>query len=408
MTPGRNNPSGSDEHAVLAHRMFDGQRWHVDAAVLVRDGRIVGVAPRGEVPSAWPKACLPDGVFLAPGYIDLQVNGGGGILLNDQPTADGMRAIAQAHRRYGTTACLPTLITDTREQMQAAIAAARAVAGREGVLGVHLEGPFISPKRPGVHRPDLIRRPDAALHPPPAGEGEDDLDLLCELGGIGGSLLTLAPECVPAGFVRTLSSCGVRVSIGHSEASVAIVMQALADGATGVTHLFNAMPPMSARDPGIIGATLAERALTAGLIVDGVHVDPVSVRAAFAAKGCDRIALVTDAMPTVGTSLAGFELMGRNIRLTDGRLTTEAGTLAGAHLDMATAVRNAVELAQLPLADALRAASLTPARFLGLEHERGALVPGARADLVALSGDLRVVATWLGGENDRPGMGSIQ
>jgi len=230
--------------------------------------------------------------------------------------------------------------------------------------------------------------------------GAGDLDELCELAGAGTSLVTLAPECVPAGFVRRLASSGVRISIGHSEAPAALVMQAVADGATGVTHLFNAMPPLSARAPGIIGAALAEHRLTAGLIVDGIHVDPVSVRAAFAAKGYSRIALVTDAMPTVGTSLDRFELMGRTIRLADGRLTTEAGTLAGAHLDMATAVRNAVNLAQLSLEDALRAASLTPAQFLGLENERGALVPGARADLAALTDDLRVVATWLDGECD--------
>jgi len=436
MTPVRNNPASSG-HALLAQRVFDGHRWHADAAVLIRNGRIVGVSSWGEVPPAWSRTQLPDGTFLAPGFIDLQVNGGGGVLLNDAPSADGMRAIARAHRRYGTTACLPTLITDTREQMQAAIAATRAAAGHDGVLGLHLEGPFISPQRPGVHRPDLIRRPDAARHPPLQGEGRSasrsegerggvaaspqvpltpprlasladppppgeggDLDLLCQLAAIGASLVTLAPECVPAGFIRTLTSAGVRVSIGHSEATAAVVMQAIADGATGVTHLFNAMPPLSARDPGIVGTALAERALTAGLIVDGIHVDPVSVRAAFAAKGFDRIALVTDAMPTVGSSLARFELMGRTIRLADGRLTTESGTLAGAHLDMATAVRNAVMLARLPLEDALRAASLTPARFLGLEHERGALIPGARADLVALSDDARVLATWIGGETD--------
>jgi len=371
----------------MARRVFDGHRWHAEAAVLIRDERIVGLASWSEVPAGWPHTRLPGGTFLAPGFIDLQVNGGGGVLLNDQPTTDGMRAIARAHRRYGTAACLPTLITDTREQMRAAIAAARAVAGRDGILGLHLEGPFISPKRPGVHRPDRIRPPDAG-----------DMEDLRELAGAGRSLVTLAPECVPPGFVRRLASSGVRVSIGHSEATAADVMQAVADGVTGVTHLFNAMPPLSARDPGIIGAALAERGLTAGLIVDGIHVDPVSVRAAFAAKGFDRIALVTDAMPTVGTSLERFELMGRTITRTDGRLSTDSGTLAGAHLDMATALRNAVELAQLPLEDALRAASLTPARFLGLEQERGALVAGARADLVALTDDMRVVATWVGGE----------
>jgi N-acetylglucosamine-6-phosphate deacetylase len=213
-------------------------------------------------------------------------------------------------------------------------------------------------------------------------------------------MMTLAPECVPTGFVRALATMGVRVSIGHSEATAAEVMQVVADGATGVTHLFNAMPPLAAREPGIVGAALAEPRLTAGLIVDGLHVDPVTVKAAFAAKGCDRIALVTDAMPTVGTSLDRFELMGRTVRLAGGRLTTEAGTLAGAHLDMASAVRNAVRLAGIPLEDALRSASLTPARFLGLERERGVLVPGARADLVALTEDLAVLATWLDGTSE--------
>jgi N-acetylglucosamine-6-phosphate deacetylase len=372
--------------AVFADRIFDGERWHDQAALLVRGGRILGVAAGGEVPSGWPQTRLSAGAFLTAGFIDLQVNGGGGVLLNDQPTVEGMRAIARAHRRYGTTACLPTLITDTPEQMRSAIAAARSAAGQDGILGLHLEGPFLSPKRPGVHRPDRIRAPAAG-----------DLEELCQLADIGRSLVTLAPECLPAGFVRTLASSGVRVSIGHSEASAAIVLQAIADGATGVTHLFNAMPPMSAREPGIIGAALAEKGLTAGLIIDAIHVDPMSVRAAFAAKGPDRIALVTDAMPTVGATLDRFELCGRTIRLANGKLTTEEGTLAGAHLDMASAVRNAVRLAQIPLDDVLRAASLTPARFLGLDGERGRLLPGARADFISLDQDLNVTATWIDG-----------
>ncbi len=389
MSPVQNDHFSAKEHAILAERVFDGHRWHAGAAVLIRGGRIAGVGPSNEVPRDWPQTRLPKAAFLAPGFIDLQVNGGGGVLLNDQPTADGMRAIARAHRRFGTTACLPTLITDSRERVKAAIAAARSVSGRDGVIGLHLEGPFISPRRPGVHRADRIAQPVAG-----------DLEQLCELAGAGQSMVTLAPECVPAGFVRTVAASGVRISIGHSEASAASVMQAVADGATGITHLFNAMPPLSAREPGIVGAALAENRLTASLIVDGIHVDPIAVRAAFAAKGCERIALVTDAMPTVGASQDRFELVGRTIKLTNGRLTTEDGTLAGAHLDMATAVRNVVKLAQLPLEDALRAASLTPARFLGLDKERGTLAAGAHADLVALSEDLNVVATWVDGYAD--------
>ena len=383
----------AERRAIVTGRVFDGRGWHRDAAVMVQDGRIVGLASPGEIPSDWPQSRVPAGVFVTAGFIDLQVNGGGGVLLNDHPTADGMRAIARAHRRYGTTACLPTLITDTREQTRSAIAAARSVAGREGVLGLHLEGPFISPQRPGVHRPDRIAEP-----------GAGDLEQLCELTGAGRSLVTLAPECVPAGFVMTLAAAGVRISIGHSEASAAVVTQAVAEGATGVTHLFNAMPPFSARDPGIVGTTLSEPRLTAGLIVDGMHVDPVSVRAAFAAKGADRVALVTDAMPTVGTSLDRFDLVGRTIKLVDGRLTTKEGTLAGAHLDMASAVRNTVRLAKVPLEDALRAASLTPAQFLGVDNERGAIVPGAHADLVALTDTLAVAATWIDGEIESYGV----
>ena len=389
MSPTRSKPSIAEGHAILADRVFDGRDWRAKVAVLIREGLILGIGSSAEVPADWPQTRLPAGTFLAPGFIDLQVNGGGGVLLNDQPTADGMRAIARAHRRYGTTACLPTLISDTRAQVQSAIAAARSTAGRDGVLGLHLEGPFISPRRPGVHRLDRIVEPTAG-----------DLEELCELAGAGRSLVTVAPECVPDGFIRKLAGSGVGVSIGHSEASAAVVTQAIADGATGVTHLFNAMPPFSARDPGIIGTALADDRLTAGLIVDGIHVDAISVRAAFAAKGSDRIALVTDAMPTVGSSLDRFALAGKTIKLVDGKLSTQDGTLAGAHLDMASAVRNSVRLAHISLEDALRAASLTPARFLGLDNERGVLIPGVRADLVALTQELTVVATWLDGDAD--------
>src|SRR4029078_7728125 len=356
--------------AIVADRVFDGRGWHRDIAVMVQNGGIGGLASPGEIPPDWTQSRVPAGVFVTAGFIALQGDAGGGVLLNDRPTPDGMHAIARAHRRYGTTACLPTWITDTREQMRSVIAAARPAAGCNGVLGLHLEGPFISPQRPGVHRPDRIVQPRAG-----------DLEQLSELARAARSLGALAPECVPAGFAMTLASAGVRISIGHSEASAAIVVQAIAEGATGVTHLFNAMPPFSACSPGIVGTALSEPRLTAGLIVDGIHVDPVSVRTAFAAKGAERIALVTDAMPTVGTSLDRFDLVVCTIKLVDGRLTTKEGTLAGAHLDMASAVRNTVRLAKVPLEDALRAASLTPARFLCVSFERGAFVPGARPHL---------------------------
>jgi N-acetylglucosamine-6-phosphate deacetylase len=389
MLPDDDGTSPHAFHAVLAPRVFDGRRWHSGAAVLIDDGRIRGIAPWGEVPDGWPQRRLPEGAVLAPGFIDLQVNGGGGVLLNDDPSVEAMGAIARAHRRYGVTGCLPTLITDSRQQTQAAIAAARSAAGRGGVLGLHLEGPFISPARPGIHRPDYIAVPQLS-----------DLDWLAGLAGAGRSMVTLAPERLPDGFVKRLAA-GVRVSAGHSEASADVMMRAVADGLTGVTHLFNAMPAFAGRAPGIVGVALAEPRLMAGVILDGIHVDLVSVRAAFAAKGAGAMMLVSDAMPSVGTDLDAFQLMGRTISLRDGRLTGANGTLAGAHLDMASAVRNAVNLAKLPIDDALRAASLTPATFLGLEHERGALTGGARADMVALTEGLEVIGTWVGGEEER-------
>src|SRR4051812_1939642 len=387
MAPLSAGPTQGRRSAISADRIFDGYRWHDNAAVLIRQGLIEGIAARGQIDPETSMEKMPPGTLLAPGFIDLQVNGGGGILLNDDPTPDAMRAIARAHRRYGTTSCLPTLISDTRTKAMAAIAGAKSIDDGDGILGLHLEGPFISPSRPGIHRSDRILAATS-----------DDLDWLGELSAVGSSMVTLAPECVPAGFVKTLASSGIRVSAGHSEATAETLISAVDDGLSGVTHLFNAMPPMSAREPGIVGAALADARLTAGIIVDGIHVDPLVVRAAFAAKGRSNIALVSDAMPTVGAAQDHFELMGRQIQLRDGRLLSENGTLAGAHLDLASAVKNAVTLAGISLDDALRAASFVPARFLGIEHRRGTLSAGARADIVALTGNLDVLTTWIAGK----------
>lgn len=376
----------NEKQAIFAERIFDGRRWHEEAAVVIEGGRIEAVTGNAHVPKGARSRRLPAGAFLAPGFIDLQVNGGGGILLNDDPSPDAMQAIARAHRRLGTTAILPTFITDSRDKMVRAITSASATAGHDGVIGLHLEGPFINPSRAGVHAREHIAQAEWS-----------DLEWLRPLGGAGRSLMTLAPECVPEGFILGLASAGIRVAAGHSQASADIMMRAMKEGLTGVTHLFNAMPPLQGRAPGVIGVTFADSRLVAGLIVDGLHVDPLSVRAAFAAKGAGGIALVTDAMPTVGAAIDTFLLTGKTITLRDGRLLTEEGTLAGAHLDMATAVRNAVTLCGLPLEDALRAATLTPARFLGLERERGALIAGALADFVAVDAGVRVVACWAGG-----------
>ena len=375
------------QFAISADRIFDGYRWHNHALILIAGGIVQSITPRDESARCLPTEVMPPGTMLAPGFIDLQVNGGGGILLNDQPTPDAMRAIAQAHRRFGTTSCLPTLISDTRAKAIVAIAAAKSLAGIDGILGLHLEGPFISPRRPGIHRSDYI-----------ATATMEDLDWLGELSSVGSSMVTLAPECVPARFVRTLATSGIRCSVGHSEATADTLTAAVDEGLSGVTHLFNAMPAMSAREPGIVGVALTDERLTASIIVDGIHVDPVVVRAAFSAKNRNNLALVSDAMPTVGSDRDQFELMGRQIYLRSGRLVSENGTLAGAHLSLASAVKNAVTFGGILLDEALRAASLVPARFLGIESHRGTLNAGAQGDIVALTPNLDVLTTWVAGK----------
>jgi N-acetylglucosamine-6-phosphate deacetylase len=386
--PTHHFPRSDAPFALIADRIFDGHRWHQHSAVMIDRGVVRGITSVRGVPDDWGRRTMQPGTMLAPGFIDLQVNGGDGVLLNDEPTPDGMRAIAEAHRRFGTTACLPTLITDTRAKAMAAIAAAKNAAGRNGILGLHLEGPFINPARAGIHPPERI-----------ASASLSDLDWLSEMESCGNSLVTLAPECVPAGFISALARADVRISAGHSEASSAILHRAVEDGLSGVTHLHNAMPSMQAREPGIVGLALSDSHIFASLIVDGIHVDPIVVRATFAAMGCNRIALITDAMPTVGTTADEFQLSGRTIKLRNGRLTSDGGTLAGAHLDMASAVRVAVQSAAVPIDDALRSASLTPARFLGIADQRGTLSAGARADIVALGPAFEVLDTWVGGDS---------
>ncbi|HEX2554567.1 MAG TPA: N-acetylglucosamine-6-phosphate deacetylase [Microvirga sp.] len=371
-------------HALTGARIFDGSRF-LDGHAAILDGDRIGALVReGDLPAGLSRERIEG--LLAPGFVDVQVNGGGGVLFNDVRTPEGIRAIAAAHRRFGTTGCLPTFITDSRARMAEAVAAMReALRARiPGVLGIHCEGPFINPARKGVHDPAHMRPIE-----------EEDLRILTSLGG-GRTLVTLAPEQVPMSAIRRLARAGVLVCAGHSTAGAATVEEAFRNGLTGFTHLFNAMPPMAGREPGPVGAALADPDSFCGLINDGHHVDDVSLRVAIRAKGADRIMLVSDAMPSVGTDLTAFELMGRTVTRADGRLTTAEGTLAGCDLDMASAVRNTAALG-VPLGDALRMASLTPAAFLRLDGELGRIAPGYRASLVLLDERLEVTRTWIDG-----------
>jgi N-acetylglucosamine-6-phosphate deacetylase len=372
-------------HAVAAPCVFDGVAVHEDTAVVIDGAQIAAVMPRAELPAIIPLREFGEDTWLAPGFIDIQVNGGGDVLFNDEPTPDGARAILAAHRKFGTTALLPTLVSDTAEKMTAALAAVEALAGVEpGVLGIHLEGPFLSPEKAGVHDRSALRIPTA-----------DDLATLAAPRR-GVTLLTLAPEQAPERFILELVAAGVRVAVGHSMATYAQTRAAMADGLAGFTHLFNAMRPLEAREPGPIAAALESAEAWYGLIVDGIHVAPAMLQLAL--RGAGKPILVTDAMPPVGGTRASFALNGETVTVRDGRCARADGRLAGACLDMASAVRNCVRLLGVPLTTALRFASTHPAEFLGLGDRLGKLAPGYRADMVALDGAaIEVLDTWVAG-----------
>lgn len=355
-------------------------------AVLVERGLIVGIVDAHAVPGDADRRDL-DGGLLVPGYIDTQVNGGGGVLFNDSPTTEAIAAIGAAHRPFGTTGFLPTLISDDLAVVDQAMRATEAAIARgmPGVLGIHIEGPFLNPKRKGIHDEGKFRVIDEAA-----------LSLLTSLKA-GKTLVTLAPERTTPEMIRRLADAGVIVAAGHTNAHYRTMRQALDHGLTGFTHLFNAMSPLTSREPGVVGAALESLTAWCGLIVDGRHVDPVTLKLALRTRPLDRFMLVTDAMPTVGMSDKQFDLQGRHIRVVDGVCVDDKGTLAGSDLDMAAAVRNVVAMLDLSLADAATMASAAPAAFLGLEKIRGRIAVGQAADLCLLDDQLNVVATWIGG-----------
>ncbi|MBN9511664.1 MAG: N-acetylglucosamine-6-phosphate deacetylase [Alphaproteobacteria bacterium] len=370
--------------ALDAPILFDG-RARLGRRFIVVDGARVTAVLTTPPPSIDVEPLPPDTV-LAPGFVDLQVNGGGGVLFNDVPDPSGLATIARAHAQRGTTTVLPTLVSAPAAVRDRALGAVREARAQElpGIGGVHVEGPFLAPARRGIH-------PASALTAP----SEADLAGLCAPLPAP-RLITVAPDVVAPAAIAALNEAGWRVFLGHSDATCEQARAALDAGAVGFTHLFNAMSPLSARGPGLVGAAFDDRAAFAAIIVDGHHVHPVAIRLAWRVLGPSRLFLVSDAMPSVGGDGGGFLLGGRPIHLSDDRLTDEHGTLAGAHLWMALAVRNAVRLVGISPDDALRMATLTPAEAMGL-HDRGRIAPGARADFVLLDRDLGVHAVWQGG-----------
>lgn len=375
--------------ALTGARIFDGDLWHEDSVLLVADGKVAAIAPLRDVP-ADARVVPMDGLSLVPGFIDLQVNGGGGVLLNERPDLEGIRTICAAHARFGTTALLPTLITDTVEVTTETIAAGLAAqqAKVPGFLGLHLEGPHLSVARKGAHDPNLIRPMEEA----------DLARTIAARKGLDALLMTLAPENATNEQIAALHAAGVTVSLGHSDCGYRTAAAAVEAGASMMTHLFNAMSPLGHREPGMVGAALDLGHLNAGLIADGFHVDPASIGVALRAKrGPGRIFLVTDAMSTIGTDMTSFFLNGREIFREDGRLTLADGTLAGADIDMASCIRFMRDHAGLDLEEALRMASLYPAEAIGMTGRKGRLTHGHDADFAVIDGNINVLSTWIAG-----------
>lgn len=375
--------------AITGARIFDGDLWHEHSALLIADGRIAAIAAYRDVP-AEARIVPMDGLSLVPGFVDLQVNGGGGVLLNERPDVEGIRTICAAHARFGTTALLPTLITDSVAVTTAAIDAGLAAraAAIPGFLGLHLEGPHLSIARKGAHDPAFIRPM----------EQEDLARTIAARAGLDTLLMTLAPENATNEQIAALHAAGVTVSLGHSDCGYATAAAAVAAGAQMTTHLFNAMSQLGNREPGMVGAALDLGHINAGLIADGYHVHPVSIGAALRAKrGPGRIFLVTDAMSPLGTDMTSFFLNGREIFREGGRLTLADGTLAGADIDMASCIRFMHDAVGIDLEEALRMASLYPAEAIGMTGRKGRLTHGHDADFAVIDDGVNVVSTWIGG-----------
>lgn len=369
-------------------RIFTDNGFESGRTVLVRDERIEGVVGASQVFGA-DRIIDLEGHTLVPGYIDTQVNGGGGVLFNEDPSVASIAAIGKAHRRFGTTGFLPTLISDDLQVVQQAIGAVRdAIAQRvPGVLGIHIEGPFLSHEKRGVHDASKLRTIDA-----------EALQLLTTAHG-GVTMVTLAPEETTPESIRALSDAGVIVSAGHTNATYDELQPAFASGLRGFTHLFNAMTGLGSREPGAVGAALDNEDCWCGLIVDGHHVHAATMKIALRAKRHDRFLLVSDAMPSVGADATTFQIQGRCITVNGDKIVDDEGRLAGAHLEMASAVRNAVAMLGLAPASALRMASAHPAAFLKLDGKSGRIAAGLRADFALLDADLQVVNTWIGGQD---------
>ncbi len=372
--------------ALISKRIFTGEKILFSHAILVNGNIIDDICPVDDIPCDYTIENLGKGILTA-GFIDLQVNGGGGVLFNDEPTVYGIEKISKAHRKFGSTSILPTLISDDFKIMQQACNTVEtAIANNiDGILGIHLEGPYINIARKGVHNGDIIRK------------FEDKIFSLMVIDKLGPSILTIAPEMLDAGILTKLAATGFKICAGHTAAGYDDIKTALSEGLSGFTHLFNAMTPMNSREPGVVGAALEDQDSYCGIIIDGHHIHKAVMKIAIAAKTTGRMILVSDAMPSIGAKDKAFKVNGENIIVENGRCITKDGVLAGSDLDMITAVKNTVMMVGLDMEEALRMASLYPATYMGVDDRLGSIAKGLQADIIHIRDDFTISTTWING-----------
>ena len=374
------------KQALLGSQIFCGERFYDDHALLVDGKSIVDIVDKNNIPENFNKMELDQGI-LSPGFIDLQVNGGGGVLFNNSPNKESLNTIIKAHQFFGTTSVMPTVISDSLEVLEQCITTVtEEIKNNSSLLGIHIEGPFFNTKYRGVHQKQYISTINS-----------DYLNLFESLKGFP-VMLTLAPECISSQQLKHLTSLGIKTLAGHSDATYDELDDAIKNGLDGFTHLFNAMGQISAREPGVVGSALHFENTFASIIVDLHHVHPSLIQLAYQLKPTGKLFFISDSMATINHGKPSFELYDEVVNELDGRLVNSEGKLAGSSITQIDAVKNAYQKCNIPLNQALAMASRYPAEYLGIANHLGFLKPGYRADLVHFDSNFKVHNAWVSGK----------
>ena len=372
--------------AITGSKLFNGLDFIEHKALLIDGQNIAGIVNEDDIPTDFKVQKL-DGGILSPGFIDLQVNGGGGKLFNNSPDNESLNTIISAHQYFGTTSIMPTVISDSLNILQKCTdTISNEIKNNHSLLGIHIEGPFFNVKYRGVHQKQYINTINASY-----------LSLFEKLDKFP-VMLTLAPECISIKQLKHLKSLGFKILAGHTDASYDQLEEAIKYGLDGFTHLFNAMGQISAREPGVVGSALDFDKTSASIIVDLHHVHPSLINLSFKLKPKGRLFFVSDSMATINHGEPSFELYDEVVSESKGRIINSEGKLAGSSITQIDAIKNAYQKCNIPLASAISMATLYPAEYLGVAEHIGQLKKGYRANLAHFDSNFQVHNVWLAGK----------